>query len=399
MSYINTIDINGVIYNLGSLTDGDHEVNLPSSLNADDIFLLQGDVVNNLNGTQSNKPLSANQGRVLNEQIKSLREDSTSQGTNLGNEIDKLRTDMNTNDSTTLSVAKSYADDLKTVSDSEDKKLDDKITTLRTDMNSGDSSTLADANSHADTKCGETLTSAKKYTDDSCSAINKSISDLKSTVEGNKSSSDTGVSELRTYVDSTFIEKANIADDLSTNSAVKVLSAKQGKTLDDKKFNVSGGAITGNVTINGSLTMGNSNSITITKVPTANNDVANKKYVDDQVANCSIGGTTTTDAGWTYTKMGNGVAMAWGSFENSSDVGSSSEFSEAYPTGLFISAPVCTPFLYTSGQNVIQYSKNAGDKDNTPKIGVHLLSSLINPGTSETLGTIKVDYIAIGKWK
>lgn len=161
MSYINTIDINGVVYNLGSLTDGDHEVNLPSSLNADDTFLLQGDVVNNLNGTQSNKPLSANQGRVLNEQIKSLREDSASQGTNLSNEIDKLRTDMNTNDFTTLSAAKSYADGLKTASDSEDKKLDDKITTLRTDMSLGDSSTLADANSHADTKCGETLTSAK----------------------------------------------------------------------------------------------------------------------------------------------------------------------------------------------------------------------------------------------
>lgn len=98
-------------------------------------------------------------------------------------------------------------------------------------------------------------------------------------MEGNKSSSDTGVSELRTYVDSTFIEKANIADDLSTNSAVKVLSAKQGKTLDDKKFNVSGGTITGNVTINGTLTMGNSNSISVTKVPTANNDVANKNML------------------------------------------------------------------------------------------------------------------------
>ena len=48
MSYINTIDINGVVYNLGSLTDGNHEVNLPQNLKNNDVFLLQGDVVSNL---------------------------------------------------------------------------------------------------------------------------------------------------------------------------------------------------------------------------------------------------------------------------------------------------------------------------------------------------------------
>ena len=381
MSYINAIDINGVIYNLGSLTDGDHEVNLPSSLNADDTFLLQGDVVNNLNGTQSNKPLSANQGRALNEQIKSLKDSSTSQVDNLSNEIDKLRTDMSTNDSTTLSAAKSYAD----------------------------------------TKCDETLTSANKYTDDSCAIINKSISDLKSTVE-----SDTGVSDLRMYVDNTFIGKTNIANDLSTDSIDKVLSAKQGKVLDEKKLNVSGGTISGNVTINGTLTMGDPNGISVVKTPTANNDVTNKKYVDDKISNYTVkdnsiittmivdGAITKAklgediildtseigdDGNWTYVKMSNGVAIVWGSFENSTGVGFSGEFYEAYPSNLFISSPVCTPFLYTNGKEVIQFSKSAGDKDNTPKIGVYLFSSLINPGTSETLGAIKVDYIAIGKWK
>ena len=40
MSYINTIDINGVVYNLGSLTDGNHEVNLPQNLKNNDVFLL-----------------------------------------------------------------------------------------------------------------------------------------------------------------------------------------------------------------------------------------------------------------------------------------------------------------------------------------------------------------------
>lgn len=378
MSYINTIDINGVVYNLGSLTDGNYEVNLPNLKN-NDVFLLQGDVVSNL-VTQSNKPLAASQGKALNDKISELKTSSTNQG----NDIAQLRTAITTGDSTTLSSAKSYAD-------GKDTELDGKITALRTDMGTNDTSTLTSAKSYTDTKCGDTLTSAK------------------------------------TYSDNGFINKTNIVDNLTTDSADKVLSAKQGKALEDKKFNKAGGTISGAVTINGALTIGGSNGISVSKVPTTNNDVVNKKYVDDKISGYSIAddsittamivdgaitkaklGTDialdsseigTTTEGWTYIKMSNGVAIAWGSFENSAGVGSSGEFSEAYPTGLFINAPACTPFLCASGQDVIQFSKNAGDKDNTPKIGVHLLSSILNPGTSEALGTIKIDYIAIGKWK
>lgn len=379
MSYINTIDINGVVYNLGSLTDGNHEVNLPPNLKNNDVFLLQGDVVSNL-VTQSNMPLAASQGKALNDKISELKTSSTNQG----NDIAQLRTAITTGDSTTLSSAKSYAD-------GKDTELDGKITDLRTDMGTNDASTLISAKSYTDTKCLDTLTSAK------------------------------------TYSDNGFINKTNIADNLTTDSADKVLSAKQGKVLEDKKFNKAGGTISGAVTINGALTIGGSNGISVSKVPTANNDVVNKKYVDDKISGYSIAddsittamivdgaitkaklGTDialdsseigTTTEGWTYIKMSNGVAIAWGSFENSAGVGSSGEFSEAYPTGLFINAPACTPFLCASGQDVIQFSKGAGDKDNTPKVGVHLLSSILNPGTSETLGTIKIDYIAIGKWK
>lgn len=378
MSYINTIDINGVVYNLGSLTDGNYEVNLPDLKN-NDVFLLQGDVVSDL-VTQSKKPLAASQGKALNDKISELRTSSTNQG----NDIAQLRTAITTGDSTTLSSAKSYAD-------GKDTELDGKITALRTDMGTNDASTLTSAKSYTDTKCGDTLTSAK------------------------------------TYSDNGFINKTNIADNLTTDSADKVLSAKQGKALEDKKFNKAGGTISGAVTINGTLTIGGSNGISVSKVPTTNNDVVNKKYVDDKISGYSIAddsittamivdgaitkaklGTDitldsseigTTTEGWTYIKMSNGVAIAWGSFENSAGVGSSGEFSEAYPTGLFINAPACTPFLYASGQDVIQFSKDAGDKDNTPRIGVHLLSSILNPGTSEALGTIKIDYIAIGKWK
>lgn len=379
MSYINTIDINGVVYNLGSLTDGNHEVNLPQNLKNNDVFLLQGDAVSNL-VTQSNMPLAASQGKALNDKISELKTSFTNQE----NDITQLRTAITEGDSTTLSSAKSYADD-------KDTELDGKITALRTDMDTNDTSTLTSAKSYTDTKCGDALASAKAYSDNG------------------------------------FINKINIVDNLTTDSADKVLSAKQGKELEDKKFDKAGGTISGAVTINNTLTIGGSNGISVSKVPTSNNDVVNKKYVDDKVSGYSIadnsittsmivdgaitmaklgadialdsGEIGTTPEGWTYIKMSNGVAIAWGSFENNAGVGSSSEFYEAYPTGLFINAPACTPFLYTSGKEVIQFSKNAGDKDNTPKIGVCLLSTILKPGTIEMLDTIKIDYIAIGKWK
>lgn len=434
MPYINTIDINGEIYNLGNLTDGDHVVDLPV-LDNDDIFLLRGDVINNLVGYQQNQPLSANQGRVLNEKcvdlnkrLSELKENSETTDKDINDEIVQLKQDMDTNDASTLSSAKTYADGLKGQSDTKDSELDGKITTLRSDMSSNDSATLTSANSYTDTKCGETLTSANKHTDDSCNAINTTVAALQKTVQDNKSSADSGTSDLRQYVNETFIEKTKIADNLTTNSSEQVLSAKQGKLLDEKKFNSAGGTITGDVTVNADITIGdNTHGVTVSKVPSADSDVANKKYVDDKISGYSIadGSITTamiadgaitkaklgtdialdsseigaTTEGWTYIKMSNGVAIAWGSFTKSAGVGSSGEFSETYPTGLFIEAPVCTPFLYTNGQDVIQYSKNAGDKDNTPKIGVCLLSSILEPDTSEALGDIKIDYMAIGKYK
>lgn len=143
MPYINTIDVNGTIYNLENLTDGKYVVDLPD-LNGPDIFLLRGDVVDSLTDFQTKKPLSANQGRVLSEKI----------------------------------------------------------------------------NAEIARATGE---------------LNNSIATLESTVESNKSTSDTSVSSLRTYADDTFIKKANIADNLTTNSSDKVLSAKQGKLLNDNK--------------------------------------------------------------------------------------------------------------------------------------------------------------------
>lgn len=254
MPYINTIDINGTTYNLENLTDGNHVVDLPD-LNKNDIFLLRGDVVDNLSSYNQNKPISANQGRVLdskntdlNNRVNDLKEQLENKDSELGNKIEQLRTDMGTNDTSTLNTSKSYTD----------------------------------------TKDSETLTAANQYTDTSCNTINEAVTALQNVVDSNKATSDSNKSELeqkiadlKTYSNDTFIAKTSIVDNLTTNSNKKVLSAKQGKMLDEKKFNCVGGTISGDVTIAGTLTISDSTKgISVTKVPVKDADVANKKYVD-----------------------------------------------------------------------------------------------------------------------
>lgn len=206
MPYINTIDINGTTYHLKNLTDGDYVVDLPE-LNKNDIFVLRGDVVDNLSSYQSNKPLSANQGRALNGKIDNFKSHLDVKDSELGNKISQLRTDMGENDSSTLDAAKTYTDN----------------------------------------KSSEALTAANQHTNESCQAINNTITNLKKTVQDNKSSADSGTSNLRTYVDTTFVEKTKIVDNLTTDSSEQVLSAKQGKALDDKKVDkVSGKGLSTN---------------------------------------------------------------------------------------------------------------------------------------------------------
>lgn len=224
MPYINTIDINGTTYNLENLTDGNYVVDLPE-LNKNDIFVLRGDVVDNLSSYQSNKPLSANQGRALD------------------NKIRQLRTDMGTNDASTLDASKTYTNESC-------QAINETVTSLQGTVNDNKKSLdedIAELTALVGTKSSETLTAANKYTDDSCATINNTIADLKKTVQDNKSSADSGTSDLRTYVDTTFVEKIKIVDNLTTDSSEQVLSAKQGKTLDEKKVDkVSGKGLSTN---------------------------------------------------------------------------------------------------------------------------------------------------------
>ena len=245
MPYINTIDINGTTYHLKNLTDGDYVVDLPE-LNKNDIFVLRGDVVDNLSSYQSNKPLSANQGRALNGKIDNFKSQLDVKDSELGNKISQLRIDMGENDSSTLDAAKTYTNDKSSEAltaanqhtDESCQAINETVTSLQGTVNDNKKSLdedIAELTTLVGTKSSETLTAAKKYTDDSCATINNTITNLKKTVQDNKSSADSGISDLRTYVDTTFVEKTKIVDNLTTDSSEQVLSAKQGKALNEKK--------------------------------------------------------------------------------------------------------------------------------------------------------------------
>lgn len=267
MPYINTIDINGTTYNLENLTDGNYVVDLPE-LNKNDIFVLRGDVVDNLSSYQSNKPLSANQGRALDGKIDNFKSQLDTKDSELDNKISQLRTDMGANDASTLDASKTYTN-------KSCQAINETVTSLQGTVNDNKKSldeNIAELTTLVGTKSSETLTAANKYTDDSCATINNTIADLKKTVQDNKSSADSGVSDLRTYVDTTFVEKTKIVDNLTTDSSEQVLSAKQGKVLNDKKLDKAGGTVSGDLTVSGVLTAA--------KVPSADADVTNKKYVD-----------------------------------------------------------------------------------------------------------------------
>ena len=169
MPYINTVDINGTIYNLENLTDGNHVVDLPA-LQKDDTFVLQGDIVDNLTGRYANKPLSAQQGFVLkskddelDNKISNLTTDTSNK--ELDNKIAKLSEDTSKKDT----ELDNKIDALSNNSSQQDAALDAKISKLRKDMGTNDASTLSSAKTYADSQCSAALTSANGYTDNAVS--------------------------------------------------------------------------------------------------------------------------------------------------------------------------------------------------------------------------------------
>ena len=300
MPFINTIDINGEIYNLGNLSDGYHIVDLPKSLKRNDIFILQGDVVDSLNDTLEdmphNKPLSAYQGKTLDEKISAESQNSTDRAAtitqNLNDEISRSTNkdnDLDTKIDTEIQRASGAENTLTTNLNAEitrakdaEKVITDNLNaettratkaenTLTTNLNSEISrATQAESDLNtainteksridaflaaADTgdKAIDTLKEIQNYIDTDGKAaakmttnIGKNATDIKALqdVVGAGGSSSTGLfkaiadaeSSAKSYADDNFIKQTSIAYDLSTDSREKVLSAEQGKILNETK--------------------------------------------------------------------------------------------------------------------------------------------------------------------
>ena len=300
MPFINTIDINGEVYNLGNLSDGYHIVDLPKSLKRNDIFILQGDVVDSLNDTLEdmphNKPLSAYQGKKLDEKISAESQSSTdraatitqnlndeiSRSTNKDNDLDtRIDTEIQRASGAENTLATNLNAEITRANDAE-KVITDNLNaettratkaenTLTTNLNSEISrATQAESDLNtainteksridaflaaADTgdKAIDTLKEIQNYIDTHGEAaakmttnIGKNATDIKALQDsvGAGGSSSTGLfkaiadaeSSAKSYADDNFIKQTSIAYDLSTDSREKVLSAEQGKILNETK--------------------------------------------------------------------------------------------------------------------------------------------------------------------
>ena len=282
MPFINTIDINGEVYNLGNLSDGYHIVDLPKSLKRNDIFILQGDVVDSLNDTLEdmphNKPLSAYQGKTLDEKISAESQSSTDRAAtitqNLNDEISRSTNkdnDLDTRIDTEIQRASGAENTLTTNLNSEisratqaESDLNTAITTEKNRANTAENALKSAINTEksridaflaaADTgdKAIDTLKEIQNYigTHGEAAAkmttnIGKNATDIKALQDavGAGGGSSTGLfkaiadaeSSAKSYADDNFIKQTSIADNLSTNSSDKVLSAEQGKALNDTK--------------------------------------------------------------------------------------------------------------------------------------------------------------------
>ena len=264
MPFINTIDINGEVYNLGNLSDGYHIVDLPKSLKRNDIFILQGDVVDSLNDTLEhmphNKPLSAYQGKTLDEKISAESQsftdraatitqnlnDEISRSTNKDNDLDTridneiqrasgAESTLTTNLNSEISRAKQAESDLNTAINTEKSRIDAFLAAADTGDKAID--TLKEIQNYIDTHGG----AAAEMTTN----ISKNATDIKALQDsvGAGGSSSTGLfkaiadaeSSAKSYADDNFIKQTSIAYDLSTDSREKVLSAEQGKILNETK--------------------------------------------------------------------------------------------------------------------------------------------------------------------
>ena len=246
MPYINTVDINGTTYYFENLTDGNHVVDLPE-LKENDTFLLQGDVEDKLNSYKSNKPLSANQGRVLNEQDKQLC-----------SRIDDLTKSIDSKDK----ELDGKITDLSKSSSQKDTELDEKISTLRTEMGNNDASTLTSAKAYADEQSSAAISSANEYAN---TGLDKKLDKSGGKITGALEvvGALTADQKLQTKYGMTIYQRGDVSKEITAVCTGENAGKFIGKSETDlARISVA--------------------------TPVNNDDAATKKYVDERVS--SVGG-------------------------------------------------------------------------------------------------------------
>lgn len=435
MAYINTIDINGEVYNIGNLTDGEHVIDLPT-LTEDSVFLLQSDVINSLTSSNQNKPLSANQGKMLNDKIAQIAKESDTQGTELTKEINQLKANIaeqvaalkdniSTGDSNTLESAKSYADDIleqaERYADTKVSSMSGVVTGTLTvkDGISNDKATLGGAEldfSRLDGNGNDfgTYIQATGSFDSTNSVSKPSLEFYGANGDESVKLRNIAAPELDTdaankkYVDDQLLGaevdiggKNTTLIDVSTpsNGALRM----QVGTTDARLGSASISA--DSLDMSGTL-------ISNVKTPVNASDVATKGYVDSykppiddgSIAKVKLAadllsyldGEMVSSDDWTYIKKDSGLVLAWSTTKitlaMSADSDINSTIAKKYPDGLFISTPICIPYLH-GPQSFYQYNKKAGKPTWTPELGIH------NLGDAATAVSVTVDFFVIGKWK
>lgn len=341
MPYINTVDINGITYYFENLTDGTHVVGLPF-LSKDDTFVLQGDIVDNLTSSRSNKPLSANQGRVLKSDISNLNtavNALSQQDTTLGNNISDLNA---------------------------------KLTQLKTDMGTKDKSTLSSAKAYTDQQCNTTLSSATGYADN--------------IVSKNKTETNSALSNKLDKTGGKITKDLEVAGLLTADQK---LQAKYGVTI-YKRGDVSKEITALCTGDNSGKFIGKSESDLARMAvasPVDDNDAANKKYVIDSI---KTGGFGALDGATFTPSVSSDGVLSW-----TNDKGKTN------PASVNIKGPKGDAFTYadfTAAQlNALKGAK--GDKGDPGDplsvlaaypVGSIYISTNNNKGPAELFG---------GKWK
>ena len=174
MPYINTIDINGVVYTLENLTDGKSIVTLPT-LSEDDIFVLRGNIVNNTSSTSTTQPLSAYQGKVLKDaleaEITNRTNDVNLEETRATTAENTLTTNLNSEITRAKAAEKVLTDNLA-------KEVSDRTTAV-----SAEKSRAESAESTLTTNLNNEITRAKAAEQTLTTNLSTEVSDRKADVD------------------------------------------------------------------------------------------------------------------------------------------------------------------------------------------------------------------------